>query len=83
MTNPKTFEKFQQILEYFANFQKFRQMKQSGKMLEPQVNHRNMSSVNHDWLKLIFLMKRHWFGDAWKISLVISSQYGELPHEQT
>ena len=39
MTNPKTFEKFQQILEYFANFQKFRQMKQSGKMLEPQVNH--------------------------------------------
>ena len=43
-------------------------MKQSGKMLEPQVNHRNMSSVNHDWLKLIFLMKRHWFGDAWKIS---------------
>ena len=68
MTDPKTFEKFQQILEYFAKFQKFRQMKQSGKMLEPQVNHRNMSWVNHDWLKLIFLMKRHWFGDAWKIS---------------
>ena len=68
MTHPKTFEKFQQILEYFANFQKFRQMKQSGKMLEPQVNYRNMSWVNHDWLKLIFLMKRHWFGDAWKIS---------------
>ena len=22
MTHPKTFEKFQQILEYFANFQK-------------------------------------------------------------
>ena len=82
MTNPKTFEKFQQILEYFANFQKFRQMKQSGKMLEPQVNHRNMSWVNHDWLKLTFLRKRHWFGDAWKFH-VISMQYGELPHEQT
>ena len=64
----KTFEKFQPILEYFANFQKFSQMKQSGKMLEPQVKHKNMSWVNHNWLKLIFLMKRHWFGDAWKIS---------------
>ena len=31
MTDPKTFEKFQPILEYFANFQKFSQMKQSGK----------------------------------------------------
>ena len=68
MTDSVTFAKFQPILQYFANFQKLRQMKQSGKMLEPQVNHRNMSWVNHEWLKLIFLMKRHWFGDPWKIS---------------
>ena len=68
MTDSRNFEKFQPILEYSDNFQKFRQMKQSGKMLEPQVNHRNMSWVNHHWLKLIFLIKRHWFGDAWKIS---------------
>ena len=67
MTDPKTFEKFQGMLEDFAKFQKFRQMKQSGKMLEPQVNYRNMSPVNHDRLKLSFLTKRHWFGDAWKI----------------
>ena len=59
MTDSVTFEKFQPILEYFGNFQEFRQMKQSGTMLEPQVNHRNMSPVNHDWLKLSFLMKRH------------------------
>ena len=48
MTDSRNFEKFQPILEYLDNFQKFRQMKQSGKMLEPQVNHRNMSWVNHD-----------------------------------
>ena len=43
-------------------------MKESGKMLEPQVNYKNMSQVNHDWLKLSFLIKRHCFGDVWKIS---------------
>ena len=68
MTASVTFAKFQVILEYFANFQKFRQMKASAKMLEPKVNYTNMSPVNHDWLKHTFLMKRHWFGDAWKIS---------------
>ena len=68
MTASVTFAKFQPILEYFANFQKFREMKASAKMLEPKVNYRNMPPVNHNWLKLIFLMKRHWFGDAWKIS---------------
>ena len=68
MTALVTFAKFQAILENFAMFQKFRQMKESNKMLEPKVNYRNMSPVNHDWLKLSFLTKRHWFGDAWKIS---------------
>ena len=68
MTDPKTFEKFQGMLEDFAKFQKFRQMKESGKMLKPQVNYRNMSPVNHKWLKLSFLIKIHWFGDVWKIS---------------
>ena len=68
MTDPKTFEKFPGMLEDFAKFQKFRQMKESAKMLEPKVNYRNMSPVNLDWLKLSFLIKRHWFGDVWKIS---------------
>ena len=68
MTDSITFAKFQPILEEFANFQKFREMKESGKMLEPQVNYSNRSRVNHDWLKLSFLIKRHCFGDVWKIS---------------
>ena len=68
MTDSITFAKFQPILEEFANFKKFRQMKESGKMLEPQVNYSNRSRVNHDWLKLSFLIKRHCFGDVWKIS---------------
>ena len=68
MTDSITFAKFQPILEEFANFQKFRQMKESGKMLEPQVNYSNRSRINHDCLKLSFLLKRHCFGDVWKIS---------------
>ena len=44
MTDSITFAKFQPILEEFADFQKFRQMKESGKMLEPQVNYSNRSS---------------------------------------
>ena len=68
MTDSITFAKFQPILEEFANFQKFRQMKQTSKMLEPQVNYSNMSQVSHACLKLSFLMKRHSFGDVWKIS---------------
>ena len=54
MTDSITFAKFQPILEEFGNFKKFRQMKESGKMLEPQVNYTNRSRVNHDWLKLSF-----------------------------
>ena len=68
MTESITLAKFQPILEGFANFQKFRLMKESGKMSEPQVNYSNMSQVSHACLKLSFLMKRHWFGDVWKIS---------------
>ena len=68
MTDSITFAKFQPILEEFANFQKFRQMKESGKMLEPQVNYSNRSRINQDCLKLSFLLKRHCFGDVWKIS---------------
>ena len=59
MTHSITFAKFQAILEGFANFQKFRQMKESGKMLEAQVNYKNMSQVHHEWLKLSFLIRRH------------------------
>ena len=68
MTESITLAKFQPILEGFANFQKLRLMKESGKMSEPQVNYSNMSQVSHACLKLSFLMKRHWFGDVWKIS---------------
>ena len=68
MTDSITFAKFEPILEEFENFQKFRQMKQTSKMLEPQLNYKNMSQVNHNWLKLSFLIKRHCFGDEWKIS---------------
>ena len=42
-------------------------MKQTSKMLEPQLNYKNMSQVNHDRLKLSFFIKRHCFGDVWKI----------------
>ena len=68
MTESITFAKFQPIFEEFANIQKFRHMKQTRKMLEPQLNYKNMSQVNHDWFKLSFLIKRHCFGDEWKIS---------------
>ena len=68
MTESITFAKFQPILEDFANFQKFRLMKETGKMLEQQVNYSNMSQVSHACLKLSFLIKRHCFGDVCKIS---------------
>ena len=68
MTDSITFSKFQPILEDFANFKKFRLTKESGKMLQPQVNYSNMSQVTHAYLKLSFLIKRHCFGDVWKIS---------------
>ena len=68
MPDSITFAKFEPILEEFANFQKFRHMKQTSKRLEPLLNYKNMSQVNHNWLKLSFLIKRHCFGDDWKIS---------------
>ena len=68
MTDSITFAKFEPIVEEFENFQKFRQIKQTSKMLEPQLNYKNMSQVNHNWLKLSFLIKRRCFGDEWKIS---------------
>ena len=68
MTDSITFAKFETILEEFAKFQKFKQMKQTSKMLEPQLNYKNMSQVNHDWLKLSFRIKKHCFSNVWKIS---------------
>ena len=68
MTDSITFAKFEPILEELPNVQKFRHMKESVKMLEPQVSYSNMSRINHPSLKLSFLMKRHSFGDVWKIS---------------
>ena len=43
MTDSITFAKFEPILKEFANFQKFRQIKQTSKMFEPQLNYKNMS----------------------------------------
>ena len=43
-------------------------MKQTSKLLEPHLNYKNMSQVNHEWLKLSFIIKRHCFGDVSKIS---------------
>ena len=60
--------KFQVIFHEFANFQKLRQIKRSGKMLEPQVISTNLSAVHHHWPKLSFSTKRHWFGDVRKVS---------------
>ena len=75
MTDSINFAKVQAILEDFGNLQKFRQMKESVKMLEPQVNYKNMSRVNHDWLKLTFLMRRHCFGDVWKFSSGVDAKW--------
>ena len=44
MTDSITFAKFEPILEEFAKFQKFRQMKETSKMLEPQLNYKNSVS---------------------------------------
>ena len=82
MTDSITFAKFEPILEDFANFQKFRQIKQTSKMLEPQLNYKNMSQVNHNWLKLSFL-KKGIVSVMSKKYQVVSMQYGELPNEQT
>ena len=68
MTDSISFAKFEPILEEFENFQKFRQIKQTSKMLELQLNYKNMSQVNHNWLKLSFLIKSDSFCDEWKIS---------------
>ena len=57
-------------------------MKESGKMLEPQVNYTNRSRVNHDWLKLVFSSKGTVSVMCGKFQ-VISMQYGELPNQQT
>ena len=48
------------ISREFENFQKFRQRKESGKMLQPQVNSKNLStsSVHRQLLKLSFIIKQ-------------------------
>ena len=60
--------KSQPILLEFENFQKFRRIKEGGKLLEQLGNSRKVSVVNHKWPKLSFLIKRQRFGDAWKVS---------------
>ena len=49
---------FQAILLDFWNFQKFRDKKESGKMLESHVISSNLSVVHHKWPNVSFLMKR-------------------------
>ena len=52
----------------FETFQKFRDKKERGKMLESHAISSNLSVVHHKWPKVSFLMKRQWFDDAWKVS---------------
>ena len=60
--------KFQVILGQFANFQKLRNIKESGKMLKPQVNLWHLSPMFHKETKLSFFIKKQLFGDACKVS---------------
>ena len=82
MTDSITFAKFQPVLEDFGHFEKFRQMKESGKIFEPQLNYSNRSRVNHNCLKLVFSSKGTVSVMCGKFQ-VISMQYGGLPNEQT
>ena len=50
--------KSQPISCKFAKFQKFRKIRETGKLLEPQANSRKFFVVNHKWPKLSFLTKR-------------------------
>ena len=50
--------KFQAILLHFWNFQKFRNKKESGKMLESHAISSNLYVVHHKLPKVSFLMKR-------------------------
>ena len=51
------FAKFHELSKKFAKFQKLRQMKESGKMLDVQVCSSNLSRVHHAWPKLSILKK--------------------------
>ena len=52
----------------FWNFQKFRDKKESGKMLQSYAISSKLNVVHHKWPEVTFLMKRKWFDDAWKVS---------------
>ena len=56
-TGPVIFAKFHELSNKFANFQKLRQIKESGKMLDIQAWSSNLSLVHHAWPKLSFLIK--------------------------
>ena len=80
--------KFQAILLDFWNFQKFRDKKEIGKMLESHAISSNLSVVHHKWPKVSFLIKRQWFDDAWKVSNEFDSIWSiakttELPHRRS
>ena len=60
--------KFQAILGQFANFQKFRAVKESSKMLEAQINLWHLSQMFHHEMRLSFFIKRQLFGDGYKVS---------------
>ena len=73
--------KFQVILWEFANFQKLREKKKWGKMIQLQVNSRNPSAVHHNLLKLCFITTG---SDSvmyakFQINLM---RYGEFPNKQ-
>ena len=56
-TGSVIFGKFHQLSNKFENFQKLRETKESGKMLDVQGWSTNLSLVYHAWPKLNFLIK--------------------------
>ena len=67
-TGSVIFAKFHELSNKFENFQKLRETKESGKMLDVQGWSTNLSLVYHAWPKLNFLIKSKWFGYVWKVS---------------
>ena len=56
-TGSVIFAKFHELSNKFANFQKLRETKETGKMLDVQGWSTNLSLVYHAWPKLSFLIK--------------------------
>ena len=56
-TGSVIFAKFHELSNKFENFQKLRETKESGKILDVQGWSTSLSLVHHAWSKLSFLIK--------------------------